>query len=216
MLVESTTPPGSPPRGLRALPPTTQKSTAAEPTSSPTKRRYVPDLHDAEVVKKIKQSEVELRDRNTVLRGNKPNARFHRRLSDLWLTTLQNFSAVRTAYADKLKKLREAARSGVPQPVAAPGVFWVITLSRRTLTDGLALKMRSSRQRKPVSLSENILTFVLTRPSLTGNFQPIIIISSSPTSLITMYNVKRFLQESTYVVAIPNLSPMTLKSILQV
>ncbi|EKM78370.1 hypothetical protein AGABI1DRAFT_101097 [Agaricus bisporus var. burnettii JB137-S8] len=133
--VESTTPPGSPPRDLRSRSATAPKSSAAEPTSSPTKRRYAPDHHDAEVVKKIKLSEVELRDRNTVLRGNKPN----------------NFATVRTTFADKLKKLRDAARSGATQPVATP-----------------------------------------------GNFQPIIIISSSPTSLITMYNVKRFLQESTF------------------
>jgi len=33
---------------------------------------------------------------------------------------------------------------------------------------------------------------------LTGNNQPIIMISSSPTALITMHNVKRFLQESLF------------------
>jgi hypothetical protein len=33
----------------------------------------------------------------------------------------QNFSAVRTAYADKLKKLREASRSGTTQSAATPG-----------------------------------------------------------------------------------------------
>jgi parafibromin len=74
-IVESTTPPGSPPRDLGSRSAVIPKSSTAEPTSSPTKRRYVPDHHDAEVVKKIKHSEVELRDRNTVLRGNKPNVR---------------------------------------------------------------------------------------------------------------------------------------------
>ncbi|KXN91931.1 Cell division control protein 73 [Leucoagaricus sp. SymC.cos] len=146
--VESTTPPGTPPRNLRALPTATQKSVAAEVTASPTKRRYAPDTHDIDVVKKIKQSEVELRDRNTVLRGNKPN----------------NFSAVRTVYADKLKKLREASRSGVAQPAVAPAQL-------------LDPKLQARKAR---------------------NFQPIIIISSSPTALITMHNVKRFLQESTF------------------
>jgi parafibromin len=33
----------------------------------------VADPQDIEVVKRIKQNEVELRDRNTVLRGVKPN-----------------------------------------------------------------------------------------------------------------------------------------------
>ncbi len=42
-------------------------------TTSPSKRRYVADMQDAEMVKRIRQSEVELRDRNTVLRGIKPN-----------------------------------------------------------------------------------------------------------------------------------------------
>jgi parafibromin len=45
------------------------------PATTPLKRRYVADSHDVEVVKKIKQNEVELRDRNTVLRGTKANVR---------------------------------------------------------------------------------------------------------------------------------------------
>ncbi|KAG8821457.1 accessory factor associated with RNA polymerase II [Serendipita sp. 400] len=40
-------------------------------TSSPQKKRYVPDTNDVDAVKRIKQKEVELRDRNTVLRGSK-------------------------------------------------------------------------------------------------------------------------------------------------
>lgn len=35
------------------------------PTTTHLKRRYVADSHDVEVVKKIKQNEVELTDRNT-------------------------------------------------------------------------------------------------------------------------------------------------------
>lgn len=34
--------------------------------------------------------------------------------------------------------------------------------------------------------------------NIPGNHGPIIVISSSPTSLVTMYNVKRFLEHSTY------------------
>jgi len=45
------------------------------PTTTPLKHRYVADVHDVEVVKKIKQNEVELRDRNTALRGTKANVR---------------------------------------------------------------------------------------------------------------------------------------------
>lgn len=73
---ESTTPPGTPPHPSAAtIPLTTPKRTAhaADTTTSPSKRRYVPDQQDVEVVKRIKQNEVELKDRNTVLRGTKPN-----------------------------------------------------------------------------------------------------------------------------------------------
>jgi len=83
---ESTTPPGTPPRSTFAasLPSGSQQkssSSAFAPSGvssstapvSPQKRRYVPDAADGEAVKKIRQQEVELRDRNTVLRGFKAN-----------------------------------------------------------------------------------------------------------------------------------------------
>jgi parafibromin len=88
MNLESTTPPGSPPpsvyRRLPAKPFSTSQSQTLPSsstrsrgdvglTASPSKRRYVPDPADVEVVKKIRQGEVELRDRNTVLRGVKNN-----------------------------------------------------------------------------------------------------------------------------------------------
>jgi hypothetical protein len=72
--VESTTPPGSPQRsGATAALQSTPRTGLAEATTSPSKRRYLADAEDVEVVKKIKQNEVELRDRNTVLRGTKTN-----------------------------------------------------------------------------------------------------------------------------------------------
>ena len=68
------TPPGTPPSGSAALPSTTpSKPRVSASTSSPTKRRYVPDSADLEVVKRIKESEVELKDRTTALRGIKLN-----------------------------------------------------------------------------------------------------------------------------------------------
>ncbi|KAF9048092.1 hypothetical protein BDZ89DRAFT_1127046 [Hymenopellis radicata] len=48
-----------------------------------------------EVVKKIKRSEIELRDRNAVLQGTKPNN-------------------VYTEKFEKLKKMREANKAGAP------------------------------------------------------------------------------------------------------
>jgi len=61
------------------------KSGFNESTLSPSKKRYVADTLDVDVVKKIKQNEVELRDRNTVLRGVKPVVSFPRCcFADFW------------------------------------------------------------------------------------------------------------------------------------
>ncbi|EMD34280.1 hypothetical protein CERSUDRAFT_117161 [Gelatoporia subvermispora B] len=146
LISESTTPPGSPPQSAKPLPlPTTPAASRSHDTSSPLKRRYLPDTADVDVVKKIKQSEIELKDRNTVLRGIKSN----------------NFSTVRSAYADKLKKLKEASKTG--GTVSAPA------------TPDAKVQARKAK-----------------------NMYPIIMISSSPTALITMHNVKRFLQDSVF------------------
>jgi hypothetical protein len=77
------------------------------------------------VVKKIKQNEIELRDRNTVLRGTKPNVRRPvLSLSSVYRPRLkfleQNFSSIRTVYAEKLKKLKDASKPGAAPPVSAP------------------------------------------------------------------------------------------------
>ncbi|KDQ59793.1 hypothetical protein JAAARDRAFT_126976 [Jaapia argillacea MUCL 33604] len=136
----STTPPGTPPhsRTTSSVPSALYGvGSSGDVSTSPTKRRYVADAADVEVVKKIKQNEIELRDRNTVLRGTKPN----------------NFSAIRNVYADKLKKMKEANKPGAASA---------------------------------------------STPTTPENMYPIIMISSSPTALITMHNVKRFLQESVF------------------
>jgi parafibromin len=90
-LSESSTPPGSPPPSVYRRLPASSSSTShiqalssastrhrgdIGATTSPSKRRYVPDSTDVEVVKKIRQGEVELHDHNTVLRGIKNNVRF--------------------------------------------------------------------------------------------------------------------------------------------
>ncbi|KAI0355167.1 RNA polymerase II-associated protein [Trametes cingulata] len=147
---ESTTPPGTPPqlRATASLPSLSAKG--ADTTSSPLKRRYVADHSDMEVVKKIKANEIELQDRNTVLRGIKPN----------------NFNSVKVAFAEKLKKLKEAAN-----PKSSSSYSW----SSAPSTPDPKLQARKPR-----------------------NQYPIIMISSSPTSLITMYNVRRFLQDAVF------------------
>ncbi|KAI9570684.1 RNA pol II accessory factor, Cdc73 family-domain-containing protein [Boletus coccyginus] len=150
VVVESTTPPGTPPRragATSAAPSTTPKHASyslVTDTMSPGKRRYVADAQDMEVVKRIKQNEVELRDRNTVLRGTKPN----------------NFTALHGSFTERLKKLRDVKPGSAPTPAPSAG--------------------------PPMQARK------------TKNMFPIIMISSSPTALITMYNVKRFLQEAVF------------------
>ncbi|KAH9842453.1 RNA polymerase II-associated protein [Rhodofomes roseus] len=147
LATDSTTPPGTPPkhRGTVALPATPFPSHSGD-HSSPLKRRYVADIGDIEAVKKIKANEIELLDRTSVLRGIKSN----------------NFSGVSQAMADKLKKLRDASKSGTP------------AMSAPSTPDP---KMHARKQKHQY---------------------PIIIISSSPTALITMHNVKRFLQDAVF------------------
>lgn len=85
-----------------------------------------------------------------------------------WNTTsndrlcIQNFTSVRQDFAERFKKLKEAAKAGPTTPSAS----------------SVDPKMQS---RKP------------------KNMFPIIIISSSPTALVTMYNVKKFLMEAMFV-----------------
>ncbi|PVG02189.1 CDC73-domain-containing protein [Serendipita vermifera] len=122
---------------------------AAAASSSPTKKRYVPDAHDVDVVKRMKLNEVELTDRNTVLRGVKQS----------------NFSSVRNLISDRMKRLREAQ---------AP-------------SDAAANPSSSSSKSEPKSPSRKA------RP-----VHPIIMISSSPTALVTMWNVRKFLQDSEF------------------
>lgn len=81
----TSTPPGSPPQTAyyRTLPNYSAPSSSSNQvlasdssnvvSSSPTKRKYIPDSQDLDIVKKIRQNEVELRDRTTVLRGIKAN-----------------------------------------------------------------------------------------------------------------------------------------------
>ncbi|KAI0085933.1 RNA pol II accessory factor, Cdc73 family-domain-containing protein [Irpex rosettiformis] len=143
-IAQSTTPPGSPTRGPSTLPATPATSKPVDSSSSPTKRRYVTDSADYEAVKKIKLSEIELRDRTTVLHGIKAN----------------NFTNVKNMFQEKLKKLKDGGK----------------TAALASSASDPALQAKKSR-------SQNY---------------PIIVISSSPTSLITMHNVKRFLQDSTF------------------
>ncbi|KAF8832106.1 hypothetical protein HHX47_DHR1000999 [Lentinula edodes] len=115
----STTPPSTPPTHLKQLysDSSPSKNLTATPhasssflsskslgtTGSPQKRKYVPDTADIDSVKKIRMQEVELRDRNSVLRGIKMNAS-------------SNFSSVRTQFAEKLKKLKESVGKAAPAP----------------------------------------------------------------------------------------------------
>ncbi|KAI4518664.1 hypothetical protein K525DRAFT_259308, partial [Schizophyllum commune Loenen D] len=118
-------------------------SAAAGATTSPQKRRhYVPDAKDVQIVKRMRQNEVELEDRSTVLRGQK----------------LNDFTNLRNVYAEKLKKLKDSSKTGAAVPAPAVGL----------------------------------------EPKARVHGAPIILVSSSPTALITMYNVQRFLGEAVF------------------
>lgn len=73
------TTPKTPPPNAATLPSSTLSpskpggTSSAQQRSGGSKRSYVPDAADLEAVKKIRANEIELRDRNTVLRGVKVN-----------------------------------------------------------------------------------------------------------------------------------------------
>ncbi|KGB77916.3 parafibromin [Cryptococcus deuterogattii R265] len=136
-----------------ALPSALVPSTEAGPSkvSAQTKRKYEVDVVDREFCRKLRSEEIELRDRNSVLRssaGGKAN----------------NFEAFqRNVMHEKIKTLRTSFEKGGKQPAAA-------ATSQSDLNR--AKKARSTN--------------------------PIIVISSSPTSLITMWNVKKFLEQGVF------------------
>ena len=136
---ESTTPPGTPQHtgSASAMSSTSPKFSFSDSTLSPSKKRYVADTMDVDVVKKIKQNEVELRDRNSVLRGVKPVVSVsRRRLVQVPQTHRnQNFSAIRAVYTDKLKKMKESSKPGAASQPSTPSAGKSIysMFSRRTL-----------------------------------------------------------------------------------
>ncbi|KAF8311570.1 CDC73-domain-containing protein [Clavulina sp. PMI_390] len=145
----STTPTGSPSASTRALPSASQSQTLDQGASSSgpiplEKRPYVPDAKDIQAVKKIRLGEVEIRDRNSVLRGTKIN----------------DFTNVKNIIADRVKVAKDTPK---PQQAASG-----------SKSDPNAAKKKSR------------------------NAVPIIMISSSPTALVTMYNVRKFLEDAEF------------------
>lgn len=117
------------------------------------------NVADREFCKKLREQEVELRDRNTVLRvsaSGKVN------VSPLFASPLtgQNFEQfVKGTMNEKIRAFRKSFELGGRGQAAAP------------------------------------VAHDLNRPRKQKASTPIIIISSSPTSLITMWNVKKFLED---------------------
>jgi parafibromin len=67
---ESYTPPGSPPAHVKAL---AAARGAGAAGGAPSRKRYAHDPADSALVKKIRAGELTFRDRQSVLRGTKPN-----------------------------------------------------------------------------------------------------------------------------------------------
>ncbi|ETW77673.1 hypothetical protein HETIRDRAFT_325571 [Heterobasidion irregulare TC 32-1] len=86
----------------------------AKSTTSPTKQRYVADAHGLEIVKKIRQGEVELRDRTIVLCDIKVNVRPARFAKLRAITDAKKPGKAPTAIpaVSGLKRLRGRHRGG--------------------------------------------------------------------------------------------------------
>ncbi|KAG9010221.1 accessory factor associated with RNA polymerase II [Tulasnella sp. 427] len=142
------TTPKTPPPNVAALPSSTLSptkpsgATSSQQRAGGSKRSYVPDAADLEAVKRIRANEIELRDRNSILRGVKVN----------------NFTQIKEYVA----QLKSAAKGG----------------------KGSAPAAASNTASKPGSKKPRIF--------------PIIMVSSSPTALLTLHNIKKFLEESQY------------------
>lgn len=80
-------------------------------------------------------------------------------------------------FTEKLKKYKVASKSGSTPATTAPGTVSVPRHNFQSVNVAADPKMQAKKAK---------------------NLYPIIMISSSPTALITMHNVKRFLQESTF------------------
>ena len=131
-------------------------------------------------MKKIKLNEIELQDRNTVLRGIKNNV-CSRTVSQVVLLTTCHALEFHLCSVDVYRETQE--EQGREQTRVHPrhchtrySVY--ATQDNIPSADAAADPKMQAKKAK--------------------NLYPIIMISSSPTALITMHNVKRFLQESTF------------------
>ena len=125
--------------------PTLNDESATASTTLP-KKRYVTDVADRDFVKKLKNFEIDLDDRYTVLHGSK----------------IANFASLQTLIASRLAAYTK------------------------------------SKSSKNINQAQQSQSTSSNRPLKPKNLSPIIIISSSPTALITMHNVKSFLSDAVF------------------
>ncbi|KAG8898699.1 accessory factor associated with RNA polymerase II [Tulasnella sp. 403] len=159
--VQESTTPTSPPPTTASLSPSKRDPHGAPSTARHTgsvKRGYVPDATDIEAVKKIRANEVELRDRNTVLRGVKVN----------------NFTQIK----EYVSQLKSAAKGPKVAAVVTPTASSVASTSSAASPSPAAASKAAGGKKSRVF--------------------PIIMVSSSPTALLTLHNIKKFLEESIY------------------
>ena len=132
-------------------------------------------------MKKIKLNEIELLDRNTVLRGIKNNVCFILSLVSSVFLIARHTSEFLLGSGDVYRETQEV--QGCKQIRVRPRhhyTGYVVYASRNSIS------------------SANTAVDPKMQAKKAKNLYPIIMISSSPTALITMHNVKRFLQESTF------------------
>ncbi|KAI9633056.1 RNA pol II accessory factor, Cdc73 family-domain-containing protein [Dioszegia hungarica] len=145
--------------GLTGAAAATAESGEAGPSKTqPAKRKYEVDVEDREFCKKLRAQEIELRDRNSILRSSNGGK-------------INDFTPfLKTVMSEKIRALRQSMSSGgdrsAQQPVQV--AYGMSSWTPRLRID----KAKSSH--------------------------PIIVISSSPTALITMWNVRKFLEQGVF------------------
>jgi hypothetical protein len=106
---------------------------------------------------------------------------------------------VRKVYSEKLKKLREGAKGGAPAPVAAPTTPTTPGPPPRASSGPLLnVSQTQNRLNGRADVGPSSPALARAHAPAAGTAHPIILISSSPTALITMHNVRGFLQDAVF------------------
>lgn len=157
--------------------PTTTAASAGDAAASGTqgvKRPYKVNANDVEYVKRIRsQYEVVLRTRNDALRGNIAALAGGAAVSRVAGAKVADFESFRRAFSAKVEAARRAQGKAGPGGAHAGSAAAASARSGGVSASGQVRKQRAQ--------------------------DPIVVLSSSPTSLLNMFNIKQFLEEGIFV-----------------